>query len=157
MKNLKIDGNQALKLYKTASPEIKQIFEDTFGKEFFNQDLTKTLNDWNDILEYSGKKESDILPWKGSNLTKSQTSQNAQVKLELIISVYNQGRNPNITDSNEYKWMFYKYLSVGRFVVSADHWYSCFGCPVGLYMKNENICKAVINNFPNLIDEYLGY
>lgn len=35
-KSLQIDENKAFDLYQTATPEFKQMLEDSFGKEFSN-------------------------------------------------------------------------------------------------------------------------
>lgn len=156
MKTVKIDENQALKHYKTASPEFKAILEDTFGKDFFNQDLTKTLNDWGDILKYSGKKEFDIIPWLNvKNPNKEQKSQIALAKLQVITEVYNQNWKADIINTSQYKWMFYKYVSYGRLFLDCDLSYGYCYVPVGLYSKDKVTCEAIMNNFPELVSDYL--
>ena len=39
-KSLQIDENKAFDLYQTATPEFKQMLEDSFGKEFFKRKIT---------------------------------------------------------------------------------------------------------------------
>jgi hypothetical protein len=40
MQTLQIDEQQARKLYKTASPEFRQVLHDTFGATFFSEKIT---------------------------------------------------------------------------------------------------------------------
>ena len=55
MKHLQIDEQKARTRYKSASPEIKEILEDTFGKEFFNVSVEDRINSLDDALDETGR------------------------------------------------------------------------------------------------------
>ena len=47
-KSLQIDENKAFDLYQTATPEFKQMLEDSFGKEFFKRKITDRVKSYED-------------------------------------------------------------------------------------------------------------
>ena len=65
-------------------------------------DQNSSGKNWKDVLRYSGKKESDILPWKNPK-NKQQVSQNAFAKIQVISEVLNEGWSPNFKDLRENK------------------------------------------------------
>ena len=55
MKTLKLSDKKARSLHKTGSNEMKQLLEENFGKDFFNHDPIEDIEDWDDILEATGR------------------------------------------------------------------------------------------------------
>jgi len=56
-RTIQIDEQNARKIYRIASPEFKQMLEDTFGKSFFETDVLERVNDFADALTESGRPE----------------------------------------------------------------------------------------------------
>lgn len=157
MKTLKIDEKQALKLYKNATQEFKQILEDSFGKEYFNQDIKSKIKTWEDVLEYNNVDDDDILPW-GNPKNKKQRSQNALAKIQLISETLNEGWIPNFNNEKEYKYYPYFRKEKSSFVVYAGSRYSClcaadvgFGC----YFKSSELALYSANTFLDIYKDYL--
>lgn len=154
-KTLKIEDNKALELYSSASKELKEILEQTFGKEFFNQKITDKIKTWKHILNYSGKKEINILPWKNPK-NKQQISQNAYAKIQLISEVLNEGWVPNFNNSSEYKYYpyFIKNTPVGW--AYSGYYYSASPGTLGFgfYYKTSNLAECVGTQFLEIYKEY---
>lgn len=154
MKTLQISQKEALKLYPSASKEIKAIFEDTFGKDFFSQSITDRISSWQDVLDTLGIREIDFIPYKSPS-TAEEKSINALTKLLKIAEVYNEGWKPNWKNSNEYKYYAYKYFSDGRFAAGVG----VYGCtvddPSGLHFKTRQLAEDAINKFSDFYDEFL--
>ena len=53
-KSLQIDENKAFDLYQTATPEFKQMLEDSFGKEFFKRKITDRVKSYEDACAILG-------------------------------------------------------------------------------------------------------
>ncbi len=57
---LQLDEITARRLYPTAAPEFKELLAQNFGgKEFFNQDITDRINNYDDVLKISGLESAD--------------------------------------------------------------------------------------------------
>ena len=112
MKTLKISDNKALELYKTASNELKEILEETFGKDFFKpKDIRYRINNIDDILEITQLEMDDIIPFKKPKNAK-QRSINAYALLLVIVEVYNDGEILDWNNQNQYKYFAY-YKPIG--------------------------------------------
>lgn len=107
MKKLQIDENQALKLYKTASSEFKQILEDSFGKEYFNQKITDRIQSLDDILEYLNLKEDDVYIFPKCTTDKFKRYINACSIISKITSVYNERTILDWANFAQYKYRPY--------------------------------------------------
>lgn len=148
-KVLKIDEKEALKLYPTASKEIKSIFEATFGKDFFNQKITDRIKTMEDIIELTGFSN---LPYDNPENVEEK-SINAQFKLFKIAQTYNEGWKPNWGDRNEYKWFPYFYKPGSSWVVCND-WLGTLRAPSGLYFKSRELAEDVVSKFRDVFEEY---
>lgn len=98
METLKLDGNNARKFFPTVGPELKQIFIDTWGANFFSQKIADLVNSFDDILTISGRTLSSL---KNDDDTLDEI---AYKKAKLIASVYNEGvvLDPLNTNQNKY-------------------------------------------------------
>lgn len=104
MKTLQIDERKARGLYRTASVEFKQTLIDTFGKDFFEQDVADRINDLKDCFTETGRPEtpafSDV-PEDLRDYFKSLYS------LIVITEAYNEGEKMDIYNKNinrHYPW-----------------------------------------------------
>ena len=155
-KILKIEESTAKKLYKTAAPELKEILEQSFGKEFFSQKITDRIKTWDDVCKELEIDDS-ILPYKNAK-TKQQKSTNAFVKIQYISQVLNEGWEPNWGNSREYKyypWFEYK-SSLGGFGFCVSYDYvSCVVLGFGCYFKTRELSDYVGTQFIEIYKEYL--
>lgn len=155
MKTLKIDEKQALKLYENATQEFKQILEDSFGKEYFNQDIKSKIKTWEDVLEYNNVDENAVLPWRNPK-NKKQRSQNALAKIQLISETLNEGWLPDFSEQKEYKYYPYFKKEKSGFAVSS---YYCYiygaGGGFGCYFKSSELALYSANIFLDIYRDYL--
>lgn len=93
-KEIKFNEATARRLYKSASPEFKDMLEENFGKEFFNEKVTDKIKSYADILSITGTSESDDeVKVKGFNDSENELVKNLIKKIR-IVKVYNEGWIP---------------------------------------------------------------
>jgi len=100
MKQLQIDEQKARSRYKTASPEIKEILEDTFGKEFFNVSVEDRVNSLEDALAETGRPsvpDFDCVPEDLRNFFK------ATYKCVVIAEALNEAKRFDLYNESEYR------------------------------------------------------
>lgn len=105
MKTLQISNEKALKLYPKASDEWKQILEESFGKEFFNQKITDRVKSVEDAIDILGEQPENIrmlLAYNG--IDKDMIAAQTFIKLTLITRALNQDWKADWTNSNQTKW-----------------------------------------------------
>ncbi len=78
----------------------------------------------------------------------------AYKKLKIIIQVLNEGWKPDWSNSNEYKWLNYKYFSGGSCSVGSDGWFAVRVFSAGLYFKNEKVAKDALNKFKTIYEDF---
>ena len=97
MKSLQIDERKARLLYKTASPEFKQTLEDTFGKAFFECDVTDRINNLSDCFAETGRPDAPDFSDVPEDLRGCFKS---LYELIVMTEAYNEGEKFDIYDSN---------------------------------------------------------
>lgn len=103
-KTIKLSDEKALELYKTADLTLKQILEENWGHEFFNQDITDRIKTMKDVLDYLNiDRLEDVLPYPKPK-DKFEVSINGFIKVKLITKVLNEDWQENFSDINEYKY-----------------------------------------------------
>lgn len=155
MKTLKIDEKEALKLYKTASNEFKQILEDTFGKDYFNQDITDKVYDIDSLCEYLEIDEDDLFLYSKNTRDKHKRYLNACNILPKIAEIYNEGVILK-KNTDEYKYLPFLYFSGGSIGVVFGHWNYYLTAPFGLYYKSDNLSRKAYENFQSYFEDFWG-
>ena len=112
MKLLQIEDSKARILYKTATPEFKEILEDSFGKEFFSGKITDRIKTYEDACTELGEKPLNESELKSFGFTPDEINYR---KLKTVIKVLNEGWVPDWTNGNQAKWYPYFRLSSGAF------------------------------------------
>lgn len=113
MDTLKIDKSKAKRLYNTASTELKEMFEDTFGKEFFSEKITDRLKTFDDCCMEIGTSEDEF--------NKKFASLGLDIdtifyeKCKIICKALNEGWKPNYKDGSEAKYHSWFAASGGGF------------------------------------------
>lgn len=155
MKKLQIDETQAKSLYSTAK-EFKQILEDTFGKEYFQDKITDRIKTINDVYNYLNIKREDVIPFKELNLTKQQKSINALFDIQNISLVLNENVILDWNNNNQLKYYPYFEKKASGWVV--DSCRSCYYYAVvgfGCYYKSSELALYAANTFKNIYIDYL--
>lgn len=154
-KTLKLSDNKAKELYKTASSELKEILEETFGKEFFIPkkitDIIKTIEDVYDNLGIIRE-----LPYKRPT-TKQQRSLNAIYDIQNITKCLNEDDTfPNFNDGNQYKYYPYFVLTVLGGVVDSWSYYGDSYAHVGFgfCFKTSDLALFAGKQFITIYKDY---
>ncbi len=118
-KSLELDENTARRLYPKASPEFKELLEQNFGKEFFNQKITDRVKGYLDIMDISGTVASDDeVKIKGFDEADNKVIINTIRKLRWC-KVVNEGWLPKVGENRFYVW--WRWVSSG-FVFDAANY-----------------------------------
>lgn len=158
MKKLQIDENQALKLYKTASSEFKQILEDSFGKEYFNQKITDRIQSLDDILEYLNLKEDDVYIFPKCTTDKFKRYINACSIIPKIASVYNEGTILNWTKFTQYKYKpYYKKVGSSWVFSYSTYWFSDAHTSPVYYYKSIELSDDSVKKFNDVYIDLFSY
>lgn len=106
MANLIInDDNQARRIYKTASSELREILENSYTKEFFSVNIMDRIKSFEDACEYNNT---------DSNARRFRVGTKNQIyheRVAEIVKALNEGWVPNY-DNDEYKYSPFFYLRV---------------------------------------------
>lgn len=151
-KILRIESKKAKELYPTASPEMKQIFEHTFGKEFFIEKITDRIQNFSDIALLSHAPCISIYETRVTQ--KEEKAVLALGKLLRIANAYNEGWTPNWGDHTEYKWFPYYYKSDGSWLVGCDGWSGSLAYPSGVCFKSKELAEDALLKFRSIFDDY---
>lgn len=97
MKTAKINEETAKKLYPNASPELKSILEETFGKSIFLP-FEERINSFEDALKASGRPEVTEFDCVPEDL---RPFFQATYKCLVIAEAFNQGKRLDIYNSKQ--------------------------------------------------------
>jgi hypothetical protein len=157
MKQLKIDEKEALKLYKDASKEFKIVLENTFGKEYFNQDITDKVHDIDSLCEFLEIDEDELFIFPKNTKNKHERMINACNILPKIAEVYNEGVVLDWDNTNQYKYLPYLSFSGSfRAVVHSYVWHCLLGSPVGFAHKSSDNSLKAYKNFKSYFEDFWG-
>jgi hypothetical protein len=158
MKTLKISDSKALELYKTASSELKEILEETFGLDFFKaKDITEKVNNLKSLFEYLKMKEYELLPYPNAK-SNFERYLNACVLIPEIVKIYNNGKELDWYNTNEYKYLPYiKKVGSTWVAVVANFCGSSADGPFAHHYKTRELALKGLQNFNQIYLDYLTY
>lgn len=131
MAELILKKSDAIRLYPTADKTMKEIFEQTFGKETFSQKITDRIKDMSDVYEELGinetkfKKDKTYRAEKMAEFAKKVGMEDSDIEdgfpcfllrdfeVYALVYVLNEGWIPDYTDINQRRWYPYFSLSSG--------------------------------------------
>lgn len=156
MKTLQIEESKARSIYKTASPELKIMLEDTFGKEFFSQKVTERIKTYEDACSELGITPIDESVLLSNGFTKDEI---AYRKIKTITEALNEGWKPNWNNENQYKWTPYFYPNsssgfVFRYAVYSDSLADA-GDGLRLCFKSDELATYAGKQFTELYKEFI--
>ena len=157
-KTINLTKQEAIKFYNSSNDEgFKNLLETNFGKDFYKQDITDIVYDLESLKQYwnDNKQSYFKLPYDRCTNDKLEKTLNAVYILAKVAEVYNEGAVLSWKNTNEYKYLPYKYFSgVSCGVLSADVWNSCLSAAGCLYYKNKDISIKSHDNFKCFWEDY---
>jgi len=99
MDTVNIQKRDAITAYNKADTKEKALLENLFGKELFNQKITDRIKTMQDVYSELG---IDKTVFEKSFIFKEDLD---AAKVRLITKVFNEGWEPDWSNSNEYKYL----------------------------------------------------
>lgn len=99
---LEISPGKARNIYPDAGPQFKELLEDTFGREFFQEEITHNIKTFEDALKATGRPP---LPDFSNVPANMRDYFEGHYQMAVITEALNEGWVPNWTDKNEAKVM----------------------------------------------------
>jgi hypothetical protein len=140
-KTLQLDELKAKNLYKTASPEFKQMLIDTWGEKFFHENIMDRIKSFEDACKETGESPDNPKYIYGT------IDEIAANKLKLICKALNEGVKLSFRNKDQkkwYPWMIFEGSGFRLDVANCD--YSITGATFGSRLCVDTQTKA----------EYLG-
>jgi len=103
---LTIKEDKARQLYKTASPELKELLEETFGKDNLNPDLKSKVTSVEAACKLIGKKREEWIPYANPK-NDWEEALNATADLWLIAEALREKKIPDYDNADQKKWSPY--------------------------------------------------
>lgn len=148
---------QKLRGLHKSSDTMKSALENTFGKEFFQQDITERINDWKDMLSETGRPDVPIF----SDLPEDLRDHfQKYYRYIVMVEAYNEGRKMDIYDGDEYR--YYPYFRTNGSPAAFAFCRSGFdgscahaGSGSRLALKSEKLSKLVGERHTDICREML--
>ena len=156
-KQLLVDESQARSLYRTATPEFKQMLETTFGKEFFSMKITDRIKTYEDACNELGIAAQLEVTLQELGFTPDEINLR---KIKTITEALNEGWKPDWTNADQYKYYPWFKMSSGAFVFH-DTSYAYSNANAGsasrLCFKSPELAKYAGEQFTKLYSDYILY
>lgn len=159
-KSLQIDENKAFDLYQTATPEFKQMLEDSFGKEFFKRKITDRVKSYEDACAILGIDPHTSMPDTSDCPKEDRKAYVAFHKLVVITRALNEGWRPDWSNTNQSKWFNWWWTKVMRASpVRSIYAPSDSTASIGsrLCFKSEALADYAAETFKELYEDYLMF
>lgn len=144
-RQLLINEDDAKELYKTASVEFKSVLEDTFGKEFFLENIKDKIKA---LKKYSTKHKLEKVVYL---LSKEHGEYiDAYVTALYVSEALNEGWEPNWQDSSEYKFIVYNNMGEYGVAILKSHRY------LDICFKSKELAEYFIKQFSDICKTLYG-
>jgi len=155
MKTLQIEEGKAKELYKTASNEFKSMLEDSFGKNFFN-------NDWMELWEKWQKKHNlNIqLPFQNPKNAEEESSNAHHMLIHIVPIERGADFVPDYDNSSQDKYEPRFYMGSSGFGFSysyCDDWAAAADCGSRLCSPTHKVCMRIAEEFLPIYKKKLMY
>ena len=118
-KVLKLTETKARQLYPTASPELKEILESTFGLEALSQKITDRVKSYQDACRETGETPIDENALRAAGVPDDEI---VYKMLKTITRALNGKWKANWADGNQKKWFPWFRLSSSGFVFDGSYY-----------------------------------
>lgn len=158
MKTLQMDEQTALRLYPGADAAFKEMLEQSFTKEFFNQKITDRVKTFNDALALVTPSNNlkRLLAYNGFDTVLNGAQ--AMAKLQIIATALNEGWKPDWKNSSQYKWYpWFKKSGSGLSFDVAAYWYLDTYVCSRLCFKSKELAIYSAEQFKDIYTKYMAF
>lgn len=157
MKTLQLSEQKARELYRSGSKELKTVLEESFGKDFFSQDVTERVKTYLDACHELGREPLDEKKLLELGLTEHDI---AYQKLAIVTEALNEGQELNVYDADVKRWYpwFKPNGSPSPFAFYGsvyDGAYARAGCGSRLCLKSERLSNYCGKQFIDLWKQFI--
>ena len=157
MITLQISEQQARKMYRTASKELKEILEASCGKEVLSGNIMDRVKTFEDACKELGRQPYNVDSLMKLGLTKNDI---AYQKMVVIVEALNEGWKPDVCNSDVERWYpWFKPNGSPSSFAFFDSYYvcgnACAGSGSSLALKSEQLASYCGKQFLELWKEIL--
>lgn len=157
MKTLQLSEQKARELYRSGSKELKTVLEESFGKDFFSQDVTERVKTYLDACHELGRGPLNEEKLLELGLTEHDI---AYQKLAIVTEALNGGQKLNVCDANVERWYPWFKLngSPSSFAFGdsyCDDADACAGSGSRLCLKSEELSNYCGKQFIDLWKQFI--
>lgn len=157
MKTLQLSEQKARELYRSGSKELKTVLEESFGEDFFSQDVTERVKTYLDACHELGREPLDEKKLLELGLTEHDI---AYQKLAIVTEALNGGQKLNVCDANVERWYpwFKPNGSPSSFAFRASTYgyaFACAGSGSRLCLKSEKLSNYCGKQFIDLWKQFI--
>ena len=152
---LKMTEENARRHYPSASPELKALLEDTFGKKFFSAKIIDRVQSFEDACREKGCDPLTVLPYRLPS-NDFEKALNALAKAWIIIEVINEDWKADLSNTSQskyYPWFEQKPGFGLSYHVCVD-WYSFTICGVRFALATAEKAIYVGKQFIDIYQEF---
>lgn len=150
-KVLKLTETKARQLYPTASPELKEILENTFGIEALSMKITDRVKSYQDACRETGETPIDENALRAVGVPDDEI---VYKMLKTITRALNQKWRANYSDGNQKKWYpYFDTLSSSGFAFDDTNCYDSgpvAGLASRLCFESDELATYAGNQFLDL-------
>lgn len=155
-KTLQLSPVNARKMYQSM-PEMRPSLEDTFGTEFFRENIIDKIKTYEDACAELGITPQNDRTLLELGFTPDEINLR---KIKTITAALNEGWKPDWNDGNQYKYFPWFKMSSGAFVFG-DAYYAGSDADAGsaarLCFKSKELAKYAGEQFTKLCSDYILY
>jgi hypothetical protein len=149
MQKLEVTLKDAIVAHSKADAKGKELLENLYGKETFNQKITDKIKTFDDVLDWHGIKNDT---WQ--SVTKLLTPDEVAYKqVKLIAECLNEGTVMNSHDRTQYKyypWFEVSTSGVGFSYSYYDHWRTVTIVGSRLCYKSKDLALYAAKQFEDV-------
>lgn len=153
MKTLNISRTAVISAYRNGELREKQVLEQLFGTDIFNEKITDRIKTLEDALEETGRPTT---PEFGDVPEDLREYFKAQYNAIVVAEALNEGTKMDYRDSDQQKWMsWFNVLSPAGVSFDGAHYeYSAAnaGRAARLCLKSETLAKYAGKQFPDIYE-----
>jgi hypothetical protein len=161
MNSLLLNPDRVRKAHADATPELKQLLENLFDAEVFQQvklpvmERVKTFTDVLAEVQDLGDNEKTLLHYNG--VSSRMLGARGILKVTLIAEVLNEGWKPDWTDSSQAKYYPWFDMSSGSSASCHGYYHDNSNSGVGsrLVFKTRELAKYAGTQFQKIYEEFL--
>lgn len=156
METLEIKKENAIAAHNEAGPKTKKVLEHLFGKKTFLKSIVERIKSFEDVCEEMGKDPKDYVYIGNDPIERIL---NALKKWILVAECFNEGKEPDWSNSNQPKFFpWLKYTAGSGWSLSdVAAWYTYTRCGSRQTFLNRDHVNHVYKYMPEIFIDFIKH